>query len=102
MLPDFERIVLRILYNYAGQRRRLPTIDELIIKTGHNKQRICEALLYLENDHYISWADKTDTSSILILEVWERQPVKPSDINQPSGQIRRKDVHQDMNYWTQY
>ena len=63
MIPNFERKVLSILYNYAW----LPTIDELIIKTGHNKQRIREALLYLENAHYISWFDNMDTSSILSL-----------------------------------
>lgn len=34
MLPDYERKVLRILYNYTSQRHRIPTVHELEIKTG--------------------------------------------------------------------
>lgn len=100
MLPDFERKILRILYNYSGQRGRLPTMDELVIKTGQSKQRIREALIYLENDQYISWANKADINSILILEGWERQPTKPSTVT--SVQPRRQNISQNINYWTQY
>lgn len=100
MLPDFERKNLRILYNYSGQRGRLPTIDELVIKTGQSKQRIREALIYLENDQYISWSNKADINSILILEGWERQPMKPSTVT--SVQHRRQNISQNINYWTQY
>lgn len=32
-LPDFERKILRILYNYLGQRKRIPTMDEFEVKT---------------------------------------------------------------------
>lgn len=41
MLNDYERKVLRILYNYKGIRRRFLTIHELTIKTGRGKQKLC-------------------------------------------------------------
>jgi hypothetical protein len=44
MLNDYEREVLRILYNYKGVRRRVPTIHELTIKTGREKVDIMAAL----------------------------------------------------------
>lgn len=44
MLPDLERKLLRILYSYSTQRKRMPTIDELEIKTGRNKQDIFAGL----------------------------------------------------------
>ncbi|WP_405131176.1 hypothetical protein MHB43_01330 [Paenibacillus sp. FSL H8-0317] len=37
MLTDYERKVLRILFNYSSGRRRLPTIHELTVKTGKGK-----------------------------------------------------------------
>lgn len=39
MLNDYERKVLRILYNYNGVRKRFPTIHELTVKTGRDKTK---------------------------------------------------------------
>lgn len=40
MLPDYERKVLRILYNYINQRLRMPTMKELEIKTGQDSMKL--------------------------------------------------------------
>ncbi|MEC0239332.1 hypothetical protein P4H66_05600 [Paenibacillus dokdonensis] len=40
MLEDIDRKILRILYNYSSERRRLPSMKELVIKTGKTKQDI--------------------------------------------------------------
>jgi len=97
MLNDYERKVLRILYNYKGVRRRFPTIHELTIKTGREKVDIMAALEGLVKENYISWADKSDTSNIVILEGWEREgkQSKPTTSQKPSRSG-------DVRYWTEY
>lgn len=55
MLNDFERKILRIMVNYAGQRRRLPRMDELENKTGRSRAYIHESLLELERTGHIAW-----------------------------------------------
>lgn len=92
MLPDYERKVLRILYNYTSQRHRLPTMNELEIKTGQSKQRIHEALLLLEKENYILWEDKPSLERIVIIEGWERGSETP----QPPQ------VKPNAQYWTEY
>ncbi|WP_025716046.1 hypothetical protein [Paenibacillus sp. 1-18] len=72
MLPDIERKLLRILYNYSAGRRRLPTMKELEIKTGRSVTDIKAGLLALEKDNYILWDNKSDTRHIVILEGWDR------------------------------
>lgn len=87
MLTDYQRKVLRILYNYKGGRRRFPTIHELTVKTGKHKPDVMAA-------EYIHWEDRSDTANILILEGWEREGERPKvDQTPPSGNI---------DYWTQY
>lgn len=70
MLNDYERKVLRILYNYSGIRSRFPTMYELSIKTGRGKADIVDALEGLAAANYITWADKSDNANIVILEGW--------------------------------
>ncbi|MGW8958633.1 hypothetical protein [Paenibacillus sp. NPDC055715] len=72
MLPDIERKLLRILYNYSAGRRRLPTMKELEIKTGRRTEDIKAGLLALEQDNYITWADKSTLRDIVIIEGWDR------------------------------
>lgn len=54
MLNDFERKILRIMVNYAGQRRRMPRMDELETKTGRSRAYIHESLLELERTGHIA------------------------------------------------
>ncbi|MEE4577888.1 hypothetical protein [Paenibacillus polymyxa] len=84
MLPDIERKLLRILYNFFAQKRRMPTMNELEIKTGRSVTDIKAGLLALEKDNYITWEDKSDTRHIVIIEGWERgrsRPMSPGDAN---------------------
>lgn len=72
MLPDIERKLLRILFNFFRQKRRMPTMPELEIKTGRSVEDIRTGLLALEKGNYITWEDKSDTRDIVIIEGWER------------------------------
>ncbi|GAS82359.1 unknown protein [Paenibacillus amylolyticus] len=94
MLTDYQRKILRILYNYKGGRRRFPTIHELTVKTGKHKPDVMVALDALVAAEYIHWEDRSDTANIVILEGWEREGERPKvDHTPPSGNI---------DYWTQY
>ncbi|MUG24338.1 hypothetical protein GNQ08_18320 [Paenibacillus macerans] len=93
MLSDLERKLLRILYSYSTQRKRMPTIGELEIKTGRNKQDIFAGLRGLVEQRYIFWPDNPRLDTLVILEAWERdQPQRPK-FSASSGNI---------DYWTKY
>lgn len=94
VLTDYQRKILRILYNYKGGRRRFPTIHELTVKTGKHKPDVMAALDALVDAEYIHWEDKSDTANIVILEGWEREGERPKvDRTPPTGNI---------DYWTEY
>ncbi|MCM3131926.1 hypothetical protein M3629_03975 [Paenibacillus polysaccharolyticus] len=95
MLTDFQRKVLRILYNYKGGRRRLPTLHEMTVKTGKHKPDVMAALEALIANRYIHWEDKSDTANIMILEGWEREEDRPQVERKPQGPT-------NTDYWTQY
>ncbi|MET3940837.1 hypothetical protein ABIC22_003649 [Paenibacillus sp. PvP094] len=84
MLNDFERKILRIIVNYAGQRRRMPRMDELENKTGRSRDLIRESLLELERRQHINWANKSTLEGIQILQAWEQDP-QPIRKSQPAG-----------------
>lgn len=92
MLSDIERKLLRILYNFSLQQRRMPTMNELETKTGRRLEQIKQALAGLEQANYIIWEDKSSTQQILIIEAWEREAGKPK-FQQPRN---------SLDYWTQY
>lgn len=84
MLTDRERKLLRILYNFSAQQRRMPTMQELEIKTGRSVEDIRAGLLALEKDNYTLWDDKSSLRDIVIIEGWERgqiRPMSPGDAN---------------------
>ncbi|MEK4113207.1 hypothetical protein MHH92_23355 [Paenibacillus sp. FSL M7-1414] len=95
MLTDYQRKVLRILYNYKGVRRVFPTIHDLMNKTGKDQPDVMAALDVLIAERYIQWDDKPDTANIVILEGWEREGDKPQI---PKAPERSNDVR----YWTDY
>ncbi|WP_433943444.1 hypothetical protein [Paenibacillus sp. SN-8-1] len=91
MLSDFERKLLRILYNYSLKYRVMPDLETLMRLTGrHRSQEVREGLQGLEKDNYIAWEDKDDLQSIVIIEGWERGAV----VIQPSTR--------NTDYWTNY
>lgn len=97
MLTDYERKVLRILYNYKSGRRRFPTVHELTVKTGKYTADVMAALDALIAAEYIHWDDKSDTTNIVILEGWEREAERPKvEHRQPPANNNNTD------YWTQY
>ncbi|MNW58313.1 hypothetical protein D3C74_361690 [compost metagenome] len=96
MLTDYQRKVLRILYNYNSGRRRLPTVHELTVKTGKQKTDVMVALDALISTEYIHWDDRSDTTNIVILEGWERESEKPK------ADRRSASVYNNTDYWTQY
>ncbi|MOA25113.1 hypothetical protein D3C78_1458220 [compost metagenome] len=92
MLSDLERKLLRILYNFSSQKRRIPFKPELERLTGRRYADIDAALNELVQQGYILWPDRPLLQTIVILEGWERdQPLEPN--TQPSGNI---------DYWTKY
>ncbi|MDQ0719832.1 hypothetical protein QF049_001093 [Paenibacillus sp. W4I10] len=97
MLSDYERKVLRILYNYNSGRRRLPTFHELTVKTGKGRPDVMAALNALMDAEYIHWDDKSDTANIVILEGWERESEKPKLPKAPPPAQPR-----NLSYWTEY
>jgi len=97
MLTDFERKVLRILYNYRSGRRRFPTLQELKDKTGKSNPDVMAALDGLIKAEYIHWEDKSNTANIVILEGWERESEKPKLPKAPPSALPN-----DLSYWTQY
>ncbi|MBU5356167.1 hypothetical protein KQI74_28350 [Paenibacillus barcinonensis] len=99
MLTDYQRKVLRILYNYKSGRRRFPTVHELTVKTGKYKPDVMAALDALVSANYIQWDDKTDTANIVILEGWERETEKPV---LPKAPLYKQDNNTSMDYWTKY
>ncbi|MEK3920649.1 hypothetical protein [Paenibacillus sp. FSL K6-2393] len=97
MLTDYERKVLRILFNYSSGRRRLPTIHELTVKTGKGKPDVMAALDVLVAAEYIHWEDRSDTANIVILEGWEREAERPKVDYRPAPSNNT-----NIDYWTQY
>ncbi|MNE73448.1 hypothetical protein D3C80_1694590 [compost metagenome] len=92
MLSDLERKLLRILYNFSSQKRRMPFKPEFERLTGRRYADIDAALNELVQQGYILWPDRPLLQTIVILEGWERdQLFKPK--TQPSGNI---------DYWTKY
>lgn len=68
MLSDLERKLLRILYNYNSQQRRMPTKLELERMTGRKYPDIDKALNELVQQQYIFWPDCPLLQTIVILE----------------------------------
>jgi hypothetical protein len=69
----------------------------LTVKTGREKADIMAALEGLIKANYITWADKSDTANILILEAWERESEQPKP---PANQKSARSG--DISYWTEY
>jgi DNA-binding transcriptional MocR family regulator len=72
VLSDIERKVLRIIANFSAGRRRMPTIDELCVKTGRSRGGIMQVLDVLIREKYIEW-NRNRPDDIILIEAWERK-----------------------------
>jgi hypothetical protein len=93
MLADIDRKILRILYNYSSGRHRLPTMEELTIKTGKAAKDITRSLIRLEDQLYIIWENKPFVESIRILQSREQHGERGQSVT--AG-------HNNTDYWTEY
>lgn len=100
MLPDLERKLLRILYNFYAQQRRMPNERELQVRTGRSKQEITNAFIHLEQQAYIRWDGKSSVTQAVILEGWER----PEGSTQTKRALPQRSPQEDESYryWTDY
>ncbi|URJ60834.1 hypothetical protein [Paenibacillus polymyxa] len=102
MLPDLERKLLRILYNYFAQHRHMPTMAELTVKTGKRDAEITDALRHMEQERYITWENNSSTQHVVLLEGWER----PSTQRRTQAETRRSTTQtmpsDGTEYWTNY
>ncbi|MNJ44837.1 hypothetical protein D3C77_399040 [compost metagenome] len=94
MLPDLERKLLRIIYNYGSQRRRMPTMKELERTTGRYERDIAAALQQLEVEEYLLWPDKSTLFSLKLLHA-------PQPEERTVGKVRQG-LRSDIEYWTNY
>lgn len=72
MLSDIERKILRIIGNFSAGRRRVPTIDEICVKTGRERLGVMEVLTVLNRERYINW-NPENPDRVELLEAWERK-----------------------------
>ncbi|MNJ58068.1 hypothetical protein D3C77_536830 [compost metagenome] len=93
MLSDFERKLLRIVFNFSSQRHRMPTMVELERVTGKTVGVIEQGLVGLVEQQYILWPDRPHLDTIVILEGWEREQLQT-----PKPRINTGST----DYWTRY
>ncbi|MFK4303116.1 hypothetical protein ABH892_003236 [Paenibacillus sp. RC254] len=102
MLPDLERKLLRILYNYFAQHRHMPTMTELTVKTGKRDSEITAALRHMEQERYITWENNSSTQHVVLLEGWER-PSTDRGTRPETGRSTTPTTPQGgTEYWTNY
>ncbi|GAA0137763.1 hypothetical protein YSY43_46040 [Paenibacillus sp. YSY-4.3] len=94
MLPDLERKLLRIIYNFWSQRRRIPSMKELERTTGRTERDILAALRRLEGDGFLNWPDKSTLNTLRLLNVPEAE--------EPAKARPRRGLRSDIEYWTNY
>lgn len=72
ILSDFERKLLRILFNYSSMRHSMPTIKQLERMTGRTVPVIERGLDVLVEKQYILWSNRPYMNPIIILKEWEQ------------------------------
>lgn len=83
MLDNNERKVLRILFNFSSTRNRMPTMPELLRKTGRKREDVYSSLRGLVEKEYILWPDNPKLETIVILKPWESE--QETKIARPSS-----------------
>ncbi|GGA31475.1 hypothetical protein [Paenibacillus physcomitrellae] len=112
MLPDLQRKLLRILFNFSAQQRRMPNWPELERKTGRRKPELAAALGQLQEKGFIAWTWSAET--VRTLKRAAGHEPNPEDIvllQSREPEERRTETRQLFSqgnaesrtrYWTQY
>ncbi|ANS76794.1 hypothetical protein AWM70_21230 [Paenibacillus yonginensis] len=112
MLPDLQRKLLRILFNFSTQQRRMPNWPELERKTGRRKQELAAALGQLQEKGFIAWTwsaetvrslkriagQEPDPQDIVLLQSREPEERKP----EARQSFSKGNAESRTRYWTQY
>lgn len=94
MLDDIERKLLRILFNFNATRHRMPTMPELIRKSGRKRVDIYAGLRGLVEKEYILWPDNPKLETIVILHSWE--------LEQPTDRKNKTSLFSSVDYYLYY
>ena len=81
--------------NYSAGRRRFPTMQELMVKTGRSAKDITQTLISLEEKLFIIWDNKRQVESIKLLQGWEQEKEQ-----QPQSESTKPP--KNLDYWTKY
>ncbi|MEC0238935.1 hypothetical protein P4H66_03500 [Paenibacillus dokdonensis] len=73
---------------------RLPSMEELVIKTGKTKKDITQCLINLEDQLFIIWENKKYVETIKIIQGWENGETVKEE--------RKTSTTSNTDYWTQY
>lgn len=104
VLQDLDRKLLRLLFNFSRQKHRMPMWVELEYKMGLNKSQIIVGLRRLVEQQYIFWPDNPDLSTMVILEVEDRDNVAGTNRGGMTSNHTKPKQYSDSNldYWTKY
>ncbi|MBY9080965.1 hypothetical protein KIH86_02885 [Paenibacillus sp. HN-1] len=78
MLSDNARKLLRIMYFHRQHFGVSPPMWQLIRKSSRRPEQIRAALQELVDERYIDWRPGAPTETIVIIEGWERQELRPT------------------------
>lgn len=100
VLQDLDRKLLRLLFNFSRQKHRMPMWVELEYKMRLNKSQIIVGLRRLVEQQYIFWPDNPDLSTMVILEVEDRDNAirKKTSMTSKPKQYNGS----NLDYWTKY
>ncbi|WP_150274078.1 hypothetical protein [Paenibacillus tepidiphilus] len=99
MLDDTPRKLLRIIVQFHGHFKRMPTLPDLRRLSGRQPTEIFKGLKVLVADHYIDWDPARQIETAYILEGWERD----APFNNPQQQsIQNARNGKNIDYWLYY
>ncbi|CAH1054812.1 hypothetical protein PAECIP111894_00962 [Paenibacillus pseudetheri] len=76
MLSDTARKLIMILKHSSVYHSHMPTLQELIIKSGRTPDKIHKAFHELVDEVYIEWEPHTALESAVIIKGWETPDIR--------------------------
>ncbi|OMF28291.1 hypothetical protein BK132_14625 [Paenibacillus sp. FSL H8-0259] len=102
MLEDTPRKLLRIMYQFKGHFRRMPTMTELARLSGRRTGAIKAGMLQLVERHYIEWDEKQPVETAVVIEAWERDVKYKEQTETGANKSQHTPVVWNTEYWTHY